>query len=145
MMVTIHLDGERLELDKGSTLGSVVTAHPTDCAVAIIRPATQEQAKTESLAISTTAGQITVELTGDHAAFLESPARVPQLVLHWQDRYAAAFGPFPSDIDPQREKRTCTSGAMLSLAAGAMIPAGHTLPFPKPGIRRITGQTKAEV
>ena len=129
-MVTIHLDGERLELDKGSTLGSVVTAHPTDCAVAIIRPATQEQAKTESLAISTTAGQITVELTGDHAAFLESPARVPQLVLHWQDRYAAAFGPFPSDIDPQRKTHLYERGDVI-LGCGGYDPGRSYLTFSK--------------
>ena len=94
-MVTIHVDGERLVIAAGSTLGSVLKDHPPGCAVAIIRPATQEQAKTGSLAISTTAGQIMVELTGEHATFLESPAIVPQLALHWQDRYTAAFGPFP--------------------------------------------------
>jgi len=127
-MVTIHVDGERLVIAAGSTLGSVLKDHPPGCAVAIIRPATQEQAKTGSLAISTTAGQIMVELTGEHAAFLESPAIVPQLALHWQDRYAAAFGPFPSDIHPARKPHLYERGDLI-LGCGGYDPAHSYLIF----------------
>jgi putative methanogenesis marker protein 3 len=129
-MVTIHLDGERLELDKGRTLGSVLKDHPPDCSAAIIRPATQEQAKTGSLAISTTAGQITLELSGEHASFLESPAIVPQLVLHWQDRSAAAFGPFPADLHPARKPCLYERGDVI-LGCGGYDPARSYLIFAK--------------
>jgi putative methanogenesis marker protein 3 len=129
-MVTIHLDGERLLVAEGSTLGSILNNHPPGCAVAIIRPATQEQAKTGSLAIGTTAGQITVELTGEHASFLEAPAIVPQLVLHWQDRYAAAFGPFPSDIHPARKPHLYERGDVI-LGCGGYDPAHSYLLFSK--------------
>ncbi len=129
-MVTIHLDGERLDVAAGSTLGSILKDHPPGCVVAIIRPATQEQAKTGSLAISTTAGQITVELTGEHASFLEAPAIVPQLVLHWQDRYAAAFGPFPSDIHPTRKAHLYERGDVI-LGCGGYDPARSYLIFSK--------------
>lgn len=129
-MVTIHLNGEKLELDNGSTLGSVLKDHPPDCSVAIIRPSTQEQAKTGSLTISTTAGQITVELSGEHTSFLESPAIVPQLVLHWQDRYAAAFGPFPSDFHPVRKPHLYERGDVI-LGCGGYDPARSYLLFSK--------------
>jgi putative methanogenesis marker protein 3 len=129
-MVTIHLDGERLVIAEGSTLGSILNDHPPGCAVAIIRPATQEQAKTGSLTISTTAGQITVELTGEHASFLEAPAIVPQLVVHWQDRYAAAFGPFPSDIHPARKPHLYERGDVI-LGCGGYDPAHSYLIFSK--------------
>ena len=129
-MVTIHLDGERLVIAEGSTLGNILKNHPPGCAVAIIRPATQEQAKTGSLAISTTAGQITVELSGEHASFLESPEIVPQLVLHWQDRYAAAFGPFPSDIHPVRKPHLYERGDVI-LGCGGYDPARSYLIFSK--------------
>jgi putative methanogenesis marker protein 3 len=129
-MVTIHLDGERLAVAEGSTLGSILKGHPAGCAVAIIRPATQEQAKTGSLAITTTAGQITVELTGEHASFLESPAIVPQLVLHWQDRYAAAVGPFPSDHHPARKPHLYERGDVI-LGCGGYDPARSYLMFSK--------------
>jgi putative methanogenesis marker protein 3 len=127
-MITIHLDGERLELEKGSTLGSIIQGHPPGCSVAIIRPATHEQAKTGSLAISTTAGQITVELLGRQFSFLESPAIVPQLVLHWQDRYAAAFGPFPSPVHPVRKPYLYERGDVI-LGCGGYDPARSYLIF----------------
>jgi putative methanogenesis marker protein 3 len=129
-MITIHLDGERLVIAESSTLGSILKGQPAGCSVAIIRPATQEQAKTGSLAISTTAGQITVELSGGHAAFLESPAIVPQLVLHWQDRYTAAFGPFPSDIHPVRKPYLYERGDVI-LGCGGYEPARSYLIFSK--------------
>ena len=129
-MVTIHLDGERLVVAAGSTLDSIIKNHPPGCVVAIIRPATQEQAKTGSLAISTTAGQITVELSGEHASFLEEPAIIPQLVLHWQDRYAATFGPFPSDIHPVRKPHLYERGHVI-LGCGGYDPAHSYLIFSK--------------
>ncbi len=129
-MITVHLDGERLVVAELSTLGAVLKNHPPACAVAVIRPATQEQAKTDSIVISTTAGQITVELTGEHAAFLESPAIVPQLALHWQDRYAAAFGPFPSDIRPARKSHLYERGDVI-LGCGGYEPARSYLLFSK--------------
>jgi len=129
-MVSIHLDGERLEIGQGTTLGDVLKDHPAGCSVAIIRPATQEQAKTDSLAISTTAGQITVELFGEHLSFLESPSIVPQLMLHWGDRYAAAFGPFPADIHPKRKPHLYERGDVI-LGCGGYDPARSYLIFSK--------------
>lgn len=129
-MITIHLDGERLELGDRSTLGSVLKDHPAGCSVAVIRPATQEQAKTGSLAISTTAGQVTVELSGEHTNFLESPAIVPQLLLHWQDRYAAAFGPFPSDLHPDRKPHLYERGDVI-LGCGGYDPTRSYVLFSK--------------
>ena len=129
-MVSIHLDGERLVVAEGSTLGSILKGHPSGCSVAIIRPSTQEQAKTGSLVISTTAGQITVELSSEHASFLESPAIVPQLVLHWGDRNAAAFGPFPSDLHPARKPYLYERGDVI-LGCGGYDPARSYLIFAK--------------
>ena len=62
-MATIHLDGLRMETAPGALLSSVLSDHPQGCAVAIIRQATQEQTKTANLVITTTAGDITIEVT----------------------------------------------------------------------------------
>ena len=129
-MITLHLDGERLEVAEGSTLGSILKDHPSGCSVAVIRPATQEQAKTGSLALSTTAGQVTVELAGGQATFLESPALAPQLVLHWHDRYAAAFGPFSSGLHPARTSHLYDRGDVI-LGCGGYDPARSYLIFSK--------------
>lgn len=129
-MITIHLDGERLEVVEGSTLKSILKDPLPGCSVAIIRPATKEQAKTGSLAISTTAGAITVELSGEYGGVLSSPALVPQLALHWQDRYAAAFGPFPSPLRPDRKPHLYERGGVI-LGCGGYDPARSYLIFAK--------------
>ncbi len=127
-MITIHLDGERLETGEGSTLASILSSHEKGCCVAIIRPAIKEQAKTSSLAITTTAGEVIVEVQGQAAAFLESPGIVEQLRLHWTDRYATAFGPFPSGIRPQRKPFLYERGDVI-LGCGGYEPARSYLLF----------------
>ncbi len=127
-MHTIHLDGERLETEVGSTLASILSGHEPGCCVAIIRPALKEQAKTSSLAISTTAGVVTIEVQGQAAAFLESPSITEQLKLHWTDRYVTAFGPFPSDIRPARKPHLYDRGDVI-LGCGGYEPARSYLLF----------------
>ena len=127
-MITIHLDGERRETGEGGTLASILSGHEKDCCVAIIRPAVKEQAKTSSLAITTTAGEVTIEVHGQAAAFLESPGIVEQLRLHWTDRYATAFGPFPSGIRPDRKPHLYDRGDVI-LGCGGYEPARSYLLF----------------
>jgi putative methanogenesis marker protein 3 len=129
-MITIHLDGERVDITEGSTLGSVVLHHPAGLSVGIIRPSTQEQAKTGNLALTTTAGEVGIEITGKLVDFLESPEIVQKLALHWDDRYAAAFGPFPSPIHPSRKPYLYERGDVI-LGCGGYEPARSYLIFSK--------------
>ncbi|MCK9631632.1 MAG: methanogenesis marker 3 protein [Methanoregula sp.] len=128
-MVTIHLDGKRLELAEGSRLSSILSDHPAGCAVAIIRPATQEQTKTANLAIGTTAGEITVEISGEGDG-LPGSEITEKLALHWSDRYAAAFGPFPSAIHPLRKPHVYERGDVI-LGCGGYEPGRSYLIFAK--------------
>lgn len=129
-MITIHLDGERVDIDEGTTLGALLSHHAPGLSVAVIRPSTQEQAKTGNLTISTTAGEVGIEMTGQSAGFLESPEIVQKLALHWGDRYAAAFGPFPSAIRPLREPHLYERGDVI-LGCGGYEPARSYLIFSK--------------
>ncbi len=129
-MITIHLDGERVDITEGSTLGSVLLHHPAGLSVGIIRPSTQEQAKTGNLTLTTTAGEVVIELTGKIVDFLESPEIVQTLTLHWGDRYAAAFGPFPSSIHPSRKPHLYERGDVI-LGCGGYEPARSYLIFSK--------------
>jgi putative methanogenesis marker protein 3 len=128
-MITIHLDGERMEVTERSTLGAIIPHHPHGCSVAIIRPSTQEQAKTGTLAISTTAGEVAIEILGGDD-FLKFPEIVQKLALHWGDRYATAFGPFPSPIHPSRKPRVYERGDVI-LGCGGYEPARSYLIFSK--------------
>ncbi|MGA2912921.1 MAG: methanogenesis marker 3 protein [Methanoregula sp.] len=129
-MITIHVDGENVDVSEGSTLGSILSYHTPGLSVGIVRPSTQEQAKTGNLTISTTAGEVTIEIVGQNADFLESPEIVQKLALHWGDRYAAAFGPFPSSIHPLRKPRLYERGDVI-LGCGGYEPARSYLIFSK--------------
>ena len=133
-MIPIHLDGELRTVSEGSTLLSLIPEHPKGCAVAIIRPATKEQEKTESITVTTTSGEITIELAGIAVDVLDHPDAAISLTLHWTDRYAAAFGPFPSGIRPLRKPRLYERGTSFSGAAGT-TPRSRTSSFPKAGCR----------
>ena len=128
-MVTIHLDGEKREVGEGTKLSSVIPDHPEGCSVGIIRPATKEQSATGSLALTTTAGEITVETGGD-AGSVFSMDIVGKLALHWSDRYAAAFGPFPSAIRPDRKPHLYERGDVI-LGCGGYDPARSYIIFSK--------------
>jgi putative methanogenesis marker protein 3 len=129
-MVTIHIDGEKKEVGEGSRLSSLLSTHPQGCSIGIIRPATKEQSATGSLAISTTAGEITLEGSGQAASFFDEPALAGKLALHWSDRYAAAFGPFPSSIRPERKPHLYERGDVI-LGCGGYDPARSYVIFSK--------------
>ncbi|MCK9581208.1 MAG: methanogenesis marker 3 protein [Methanoregula sp.] len=129
-MVTIHLDGEKREAGDGSRLSTILSGHPPGCAIGIIRPATKEQSATGSLALSTTSGEVTVEAAGPAALFLEEPGISENLALHWSDRYAAAFGPFPSSVRPARKPHLYERGDVI-LGCGGYDPARSYVIFSK--------------
>ena len=129
-MITIHLDGESVDVSEGSTLGSILSHHEPGLSVGIVRPSTQEQAKTGNLAVSTTAGEVAIEIVAQNADFLESSEIVQKLALHWNDRYAAAFGPFPSSIHPSRTSHLYERGDVI-LGCGGYEPARSYLIFSK--------------
>lgn len=129
-MVTIHLDGRRLDVDEHSRLTAILPPIPAGCCIAVIRPAAQEHAATNSLAISTTAGEITVEIEGEGVASLTAGGLAERLQLHWQDRYAAAFGPFPSVIRPVRRQALYERGDVV-LGCGGYDPQRSYLVFSK--------------
>ena len=129
-MITVHLDGESVEISEGSTLGSILPHHPPGCSVAIIRQSALEQARTGSLAISTTAGEVVIETLAGGDDFLQSPEIVQNLVIHWGDRHASAFGPFSSTIRPQRKPHLYERGDVI-LGCGGYEPARSYLIFSK--------------
>ncbi|MGD0534811.1 MAG: methanogenesis marker 3 protein [Methanoregula sp.] len=129
-MIRVHLDGEIREISERSSLSTLIPGLPAGCAVAIIRPATQEQEKTASITVTTTTGEITIELAGREVDVLERPEAAGSLALHWTDRYAAAFGPFPSDVRPERKPHLYERGDVI-LGCGGYDPKTSYLIFSK--------------
>jgi len=120
-MVTIRVDGESREVPEGSRLASVVTGRDPLCCVAVIRPGTQEKEATENLQVLTTKGEVRVEIPASGSISIKSPGFIDSLKLHWEDRYSAAFGPFPSDIVPDRRPHLYERGDLV-LGCGGYDP-----------------------
>ncbi len=126
----IHLDGERIEVPAGACLGDILPGRDARCSVAVIRPALGEDtAESQEIRFKTPLGDIIVDMTDPAvAARILLPGLAENLRLHWQDRYAAAFGSFESGIRPSRAPGRYERGDVI-LGCGGYDPARSYLIF----------------
>jgi putative methanogenesis marker protein 3 len=129
-MIAIQVDGERREIPDGSVLSDILPEKDTVCAIAVIRPGTQEAGRSQNLQVSTTAGEIVIEMTVPVVPVDLDNELVPKLALHWADRYAAAFGPFESTIMPSRTPYLYERGDVI-LGCGGYDPKTSYIVFAK--------------
>lgn len=127
-MITLLLDGKPLEIDGGARLKDVIPGRDPACSVAIIRPGARESAVTGSLRLDTSAGEVVVELTPEGQKIFSSAGMHLPLELHWQDRYAAAFGTFSSSFTPARNVALYERGDLV-LGCGGYDPDRSYLIF----------------
>ncbi|WAI00658.1 methyl-coenzyme M reductase-associated protein Mmp3 [Methanogenium organophilum] len=120
-MTEIRLDDERLEVPDGAVLGDIIPTHPPECSVAIIRPVETESATTRNIRVTTTAGEVIIEIFGEAPPVFQkfitggsqTGTHPEKLILKWADRQAAAFGPFPTDIIPKRSPHRYARGDVI--------------------------------
>ena len=126
----ILLDGERREVPTGSRLGDLLPERDERFSVAVIRPALEEDvAESQEVRFVTSAGDMVVEMADPaFTARLFRPGLAEDLRLHWQDRYAAAFGPFESSIRPARTPGRYERGDVI-LGCGGYDPSNSYLIF----------------
>ena len=138
-MTEIRLDGERLEVPEGARLGDIIPRHPPECSVAVIRPADKKSAATRNIRVTTTAGEVIIELTDDLPSFLmdkisvgipETGTHPELLTIKWADRQAASFGPFPTNILAERSPHRYARGDVI-LGCGGYDPEKSFLIFSK--------------
>jgi putative methanogenesis marker protein 3 len=129
-MTTISLDGAKLEIEGEQRLGAITSDRDPRCSVAVIRPASRESARMSSFRITTSRGEIIVEPVGERAPVFDSPVFSRPYQIHWHDRYAAAFGPFSSEIRPARVPHLYERGDVI-LGCGGYDPKRSYLIFSK--------------
>ncbi len=129
-VITIHLDGEKLEIEGEKRLGTVIPDRDPRCSVAVIRPPSRESARTSSYLVTTTQGEITIEPSGEGVDIFAGPLFLQSYSLHWHDRYAAAFGPFSSTVRPERAPHLYERGDVI-LGCGGYDPKRSYLIFSK--------------
>jgi putative methanogenesis marker protein 3 len=116
--VEVLLDGKRLEIREGMTLGAILGPRDARLAVAVIRPRAAEAAETQTVQMITTKGEVVVELLRPEPVLLAIAGGERPLGLHWADRHAAAFGPFQSDLAPARAPHRYARGDVLMGCGG---------------------------
>jgi UPF0288 family protein (methanogenesis marker protein 3) len=109
-----------VEVAAGATIGDLLPAWDSTTVVAVIRPAAKQAAQTGHIRLSTTAGEVVIETTPLFAAVFGDEIDIFNggLPLRWADRYAAAFGPFPSAILPDRRPHRYARGDVVLGCAG---------------------------
>ncbi|KLK88340.1 methanogenesis marker protein 3 [Methanoculleus sediminis] len=130
----IHLDGKRVLVPEGSRLGDLLPAWDERFSVAVIRPAlVEDEAESQEVRFAAPAGDLVVEVAKTAAVSrLLRPEVAEQLRLHWQDRYAVAFGPFESDVRPARHPGRYERGDVI-LGCGGYDPSRSYLIFARMG------------
>ncbi len=112
-MVMVTLDGMGIQADDGACLKDILPDHNPALSVAIIRPDVISEEVTRHFRITTTKGEFVAEIP-DSSQRLPDPSDTSfNPALHWSDRYAAAFGPFPSDFTPSRTPSRYARGDLL--------------------------------
>jgi putative methanogenesis marker protein 3 len=124
----ILLDGRRRQVPAGTRLSEILETHDPRCSVAVVRPATAQATQTRTLLVTTTRGEVVIELAASQGALLDPAELVTPVPLHWADRYAAAFGPFAREFTPSRTPLPYGRGDVL-LGCGGYDPRRSYLIF----------------
>ncbi|WP_342679752.1 methyl-coenzyme M reductase-associated protein Mmp3 [Methanofollis sp. UBA420] len=124
----VLLDGRPVEAGAGATLGDLLPDLDGSYVVAVIRPQAMEAAQTGHIRLVTTAGEVVIETTPLFSTYFGNETIPAPLSLRWSDRYAAAFGPFPSGVSPDRRPHRYARGDVVLGCAG-YDPARSVLLF----------------
>ena len=131
----IFLNGEAKDVPQGTTLSTLLPSHPAGCGVAILRPGVTASGDVETprdtshLRFTTTAGDIVVELLpGVVLPVPTGDVSNANLRVHWEDKYAVAFGPFRADFIPDHQSYRYDRG-VLCLGCGGYDPGNSYLMF----------------
>lgn len=125
----IFLDGEVKVVEERSKLGDILGRELLKTVVAVITPSETEAEVTRQFRITTTAGEMIVELYTDALPFLfTSSAGKLSLSVSWVDRNGSAFGIFTSSVVPSRTAFSYERGDLL-LGCGGYDPKRSVIFF----------------
>ncbi len=123
--IKIIVNGETVTAKSGTTLSSLLPDHQKGCAVVLLKPAAVSQEKTSHIRLKTTVGDVVIEVFKG----VSFPAVSPEdLRIHFEDKNAAAFGPFPASFVPMIEDFRFPRGTVF-LGSGGYDPGRSYLMF----------------
>jgi Predicted peptidyl-prolyl cis-trans isomerase (rotamase), cyclophilin family len=110
--ISFYLNGEAMSASKGATLADILPDQPKGTSVALLQPSEISKTATSHLRLTTTAGDIVIELKKG-AAFPLAYNDTEPLRVHFEDRNSASFGPFAGDFTPAQGTVRYTRGDVI--------------------------------
>ena len=112
-MVSITLDGSPVTADEGDRLSTILPDHDPSLSVAVIRPGIISHEVTRHFRVVSSAGEFVVEIPDADVTLPDPDDEATGTSIHWADRYAAAFGPFPASFIPSRSPSRYARGDLI--------------------------------
>lgn len=126
-MIDIELDNKPLVVDDGSTLADVIKSAGVPyrgTAIAIIKGTEESRKATAEYLISTTKGDIGIELSAYQEIWQNTQSGIASSGVRWTGREAVAFGPFKADITASHRDHEYTRWDVVLGTGG--YDASHT-------------------
>lgn len=115
--IQIIVNGETKTVAKGTTLAELLPNHPNGASVVLLKPANVSLEKTSHLRLKTTAGDVVIEVAKG-VAFPVAEENADVLRVHFEDKNAAALGPFVADFVPAAEEQRYSRGDVFLGSGG---------------------------
>ncbi len=108
-MISIEIDGQKLEMNEGSCLKDAVeiarTSYIPGTMIGILKAGAKKEEVTSEYRIVTTKGEFRIELSGESALWHRFGHDFANVKAHWGTSNSLAFGPVETDVMPERTER----------------------------------------
>ncbi|MCE8422361.1 MAG: methanogenesis marker 3 protein [Candidatus Methanoperedens sp.] len=108
-MISIEVNGQKFELKDGSNLKDAIdiskALYIPGTTIGIFKAGMEKKEATSEYKIFTTKGEFRIELTGDTTLWTKSSHEFAGIKAHWETSNSIAFGPFETDLIPERTAR----------------------------------------
>ncbi len=105
-MLSIEINGQKSEVKDDTSLKEAIELtgayYIPGTTVGILKTGAKKEEATSEYKMFTTKGEFRIELLGDSSLWNKFNHRFIDMKAHWETRDAIAFGPFETDILPQR-------------------------------------------
>ncbi len=116
--IRIFLNGEQKTVAEKTTLQTLLPDQPEGTSVVLLLPGSISREKTSHLRLSTTAGDIVIELAKKVKFPIPTGETGSNLRVHFEDRNAVSFGPFPDKFTPDKNTYRYERGAICLGSGG---------------------------
>ena len=116
--IRIFLNGEQKTVAEKTTLQTLLPNQPEGTSVVLLLPGSVSREKTSHLRLSTTAGDIVIELAKKVSFPIPTGETGQNLRVHFEDKNAVSFGPFPENFTPDKKTYHYERGAVCLGSGG---------------------------